>query len=75
MLPVRLMTNGIAYLGFRSRSTTPKNAPYSLLLSQLFLTAGVSRMAWGGGECVRAAARMKGVVKPQASPIKRNPST
>jgi hypothetical protein len=67
------MTNGTAYLGFFNKSTTPKKAPYTLLLNQLFLMAGVSRMGWVGGLWVRAAARMKGVVKPQAMPIRRKP--
>jgi hypothetical protein len=75
MLPVRLMTSGMAYRGFRKRSTAPKNAPYTLLFSQLLFTAGVSKMGCAGGECVRAAALMKGVVKPQASPMRRKPST
>lgn len=43
-LPVRLITSGIAYRGFLSRSITPKKAPYTLDFNQLFFTDGESRM-------------------------------
>jgi len=72
-LPVRLITSGMAYFGFRSKSTTPKKAPRTFDLNQLDLTEGESRIGCGGGECVRAAARMKGVVKPHAIPMRRKP--
>ncbi len=74
-LPVRLITSGIAYLGLRNRSTTPKRAPRNFDLIQLDFTDGESRIGCGGGECCRAAARMNGVVKPQAIPMRRNPMT
>jgi len=49
-LPVRLITSGIAYFGFRNKSTTPKKAPRALDLTQLDVTEGESRTGCGGGE-------------------------
>lgn len=49
-LPVRLITSGIAYLGFRNKSRTPKKAPRNFDLIQLDLTDDESRIGCGGGE-------------------------
>lgn len=75
MLPVKFKSRGRAYLGFRRRSATAKNAPYSLLRSQWFLTESRCSVGCGGGWWARAARRMKGVVRPQASPTRMKLTT
>ncbi len=72
-LPVKFNTNGTAYLQSLNRSTTPKNPPRNFLFTKLDFTVSDSRIGWGGGLCNRAARRMKGVVKPQARPMRRKP--
>jgi len=52
------MSRGMAYRGFRSKSVKLKNAPRSLVFSQLEVMPGDERSGWDGGLWVRAAARM-----------------
>lgn len=72
-LPVRLISKGAAYRGFRSRSTTAKKARYTFAFSQLARTVSDSRIGCAGGWWSFAALRMKGVVRPQAIPTSVKP--
>ena len=70
-LPVRFSTKGRAYRQSLNKSITPNAAPSTFFLTQLLVTAGEERIGCGGGTCRRAPRRMKGVVKPQARPMRR----
>ena len=71
-LPVKLINSGTAYPGLRSKSKTVYTAFSTFLFTQL--SCSESTAGRDGGWKFTAARRMKGVVRPQAMPTRRNPS-